>query len=355
MNKHDLWAKSYYNPFDSKRLIKFMREIEKDAADKGLDVLDPKIIDESSKEQNYLFNMLLDVILNAARPSHELLSDLNIRLLLRDRDDFNANIELETADKNKYILFVDNLMTSTIHELTTCMLYWSIVKDDDEEWTSCFRYMVFVISEYGIKRIRPAHSTWAHKFVRKMIAYSENTAHLFSDVYIVIIEFILAHEIGHLILGHHDSSNRTLEDEFAADDFAYKLILDLIVEQAEYIATNNKRPTLDMHNEYIYLAPLMFFDIMELIDYFRCKVFKDTKFTSATQDLSKRKERLESWVFRIQDYYNFHSSVGNDVYRVFLNMKDAFIENVDIKSRLGKTLISDVPSIAHAALVDDKD
>ena len=325
------------------------------AIDRGIDILDPNTIEESAKDQNYLFTLILDGILNATRQTYDLPRDLEIRILLRDREDFNANIEAETGSKNKYILFVDNLMTATFQDIIDVMLYWSIVKDDINEWTSCFKYLVFVISEYGIRRIRPAYSNWAYEFRKKIITYSENTAHLFSDLFILIVEFIVAHEVGHLVLGHLDLPERTLEDEYAADDFAYRLVLSMIVGQAEYISANGKRPLLDMHNGYTYLAPMMFFDMMELIDFFRNAVFRDSTFISATQVLTKRKEHLEDWVFRVQDYYDFHSDQGNDVYVAFLNMKDAFIENVEIKIQLGKTLISDEKPVSHASVAKDSD
>jgi len=83
-----------------------------------------------------------------------------------------------------------------------------------------------------------------------------------------------------------------------------------------YISANGKRPLLDMHNEYTYLAPMMFFDMMELIDFFRNAVFRDSTFISATQILTKRKEHLEDWVFRIQAclHYIVYSVANNYKY-----------------------------------------
>ena len=120
--------------------------------------------------------------------------------------------------------------------------------------------------------------------------------------------------------------------------------------QVKYIDDNGKRPALDMHNEYAYLAPMMYFDVMELVDFFRSTVLMDNTFTAATENLLKRKEHLEHCVYRILDYYDFHTDQGNDVYVAFLNMKDSFIENVKAKIKLGETISSKEEPIFHAPI-----
>jgi len=137
MNEYDLLSNVFYDAFDRERLRKFINDLMRQTVDKGVDIFDPAAVEESIKDQCYLFNLLLDGILNATRQTHNLPDDLEVRILLRDRDDFNANIVVEAGRKNKYILWIDNLMTETIHNVVEAMLYWSIVEDNISEWSDC--------------------------------------------------------------------------------------------------------------------------------------------------------------------------------------------------------------------------
>jgi len=339
MKTYDLLANSYYNAFYKDILHDSMNELVKHTTSKNLDLFDLEVIEKVAANQHFFYNILLDEIINLLKNEHILSSELEIEILVRDRDDYNANIDKDTENDNRYLLFIDNLMLTAIRSLVEVMLYWDINYENSNKWAKCFKYTVFILTEYGKIRTRPKTPIWVHKFETEMITYSANTTHLFVNVYIAIITFIMLHEIGHLVLGHLNPIKKGIEYELDADDFAYKAFLKIIQKQVEYIASNKKRPHVDVYNEYTYLAPLMFFDIMDLMKYFRNKAYNDATFHTASQKLTKRKKHLEDWVFYITKHYDFDSDEGNDVYNAFLNSKDRFISEVELKMQRGKKII----------------
>jgi Peptidase U49. len=350
MNNHDLWANAYYNPFSSKRLKKNMKQLITFAKSRGIDAFVELEVEKSAEDQHYILTLLLNSILDEIRLEHTLPDNFKVGVLSRDREDFSANMDRATSDGD-YVIFIDDLLESIAFSLVIALIYWDIVKDDPNESANCFKYIAFELNEYGAKRTRPATPEWVYLQGIKILTYAEKTLHVLSDVYLIVIGFILAHELGHFVLGHHGSATRTIDNEYSADDFAYKTLLSMIERQSHHILEHGSRPELDMCSEYTYLAPLIFFDIMQMIEHYNETIYGSSTFHDAIKQIVARKTHLESWVYDSPDIYDFDTSDGNAIYSAVLNSIDRFRDELEWFAMNDKSGLLNFNSTPHATAV----
>jgi len=349
MNKRDLLERAFYNSYNPERSKGNMEKLTRHANEKNVNVFDTHVLEESVKSREYIHKILYDSLINSVKEDYNLPTDFEVSTIFRDREDFNANMEREISQSNEYIIFVDDLLDTFVFRLSTVLLYWNDFIKDHDVWTCCFMYTLYTLTEFGVHRVRPACPRWIYEMQIEMLTYSDRASHLYADVASIIMSFVIAHELGHFVLGHHDSAERSIEAEFAADDFAYKVILSLIEKQSKHISVKGERPEIDMYSDYTYLAPLMFFDFMQLLEHFSNAVYNDYSRKNITAELNMRKEHLEEWVFNSPNIYDFETDGGNAVYNATLSSIERFMSEVDLKLQRGKNLIPEVHITSHVA------
>ena len=339
LNKRALWGRAFYNAFHKESAQRNMNNLTEYAESKGMDMFDYKTLEKSLENQENINEMLLHDLVNMIKEQYDLTSAFKVSAVFRDREDHNASIEKENSEDAEYIIFMDDILDSCIFSLIVSLIYWNENKDDHGICEKCFRYMIFVLTEYGEKRTRPATPVWVHDMEIEMLAYSDKITPILTDAQLIIITFIMAHEIGHAVMGHHSSLGRNIEDEYAADDFAYRVILSMIEKQSLAILEKGERPEIDMYSDYTYLVPLMFFDFMQLIEDFRNCVYDNYCWENATKELAARKIHLEAWVYDSPDDYTFDTSEGNKLYNAVLNSIERFTDEMKRKLRQGESFV----------------
>lgn len=347
MNKYDLLGRAFYDAHNQSRSQKNMDVLVSHAGEKSADIFDPYVLERSIENREYINEVLFHNLIQIIKEEHNLPPDFKGNILFRDRDDFSANMEREAEGSNEYVIFIDDLLDTFLSRLVLILLYWNDFVHDIDIWTRCFKSTVYTLTEFGIRSTRPACPEWVYDTITEILTHSGRMTSLLADVMSVITSFIVAHEIGHFVLGHQESSGRSLEQECAADDFAYKTILSMIEKQSKYIAKEGKRPELDMYSDYTYLTPLLFFDFMQLLEFFRNTVYNDYSWERASKELAARKTHLGKWVFDSPDVYDFETTGGNAVYNAAMGSIERFTSEVILKRQRGKKLVPDESPTSH--------
>ena len=229
----------------------------------------------------------------------------------------NSIISYAVTDAD-YPMFihVGALLDSTIFSFITVMLKWAKASENNLPIRGCFSQLLFIMNEMALMGLLPASD--AKEKILEGVTNDIQLQNLCSDCYWAMLLFTVGHEMAHI---YQMSTNpkywltHRAEAERNADYIGYDILLHLIIEP-----TNT---TLKMES-YVYLAPMMYLDMFELVFYTDQVLYGISTPVGYHGTTKERKEYLFSQV--TDNKYQFDTELGNSVYQSFLDSYDQYCE-----------------------------
>lgn len=238
------------------------------------------------------------------------------------------SLSANVRDGSSNIIVVDELISCGLTEFYTIVLQWSIDLRDEKIYRYAFRQLIYLLdmefTKKGLGTISiEDDAEWFHSL-------NENAMTIASDCYWVSWSFIVLHEIGHLVLGH-TKVPYNVNQEYEADEFAYKMIIKLI---KKFRGSSND--LMSVFQQYTCYAPMMLFDFYRIINMYQGVVYPELK-SHFNPDPQSRIDQL----ITIINSESFDDSpeievFGIDVYNNYLDVLDYFWEQFIIKFKKGK-------------------
>ena len=220
------------------------------------------------------------------------------------------------------------MISCGLTEFYTIVLQWSIDLCDEKTHRYAFRQLIYLLDmEFTKKGLGTINieddAEWFHLL-------NENAMAIAADCYWVSWAFIILHEIGHLVL-EHTKTQYSVNQEYEADEFAYKMIIKLI---KKYRGSSND--LMSVFQQYTCYAPMMLFDFYRIINMYQGIVYPELKSYFNPEPQS----RIDHLITIINNE-SFEDSTeievfGIDVYNNYLDVLDYFWEQFIIKYKNGK-------------------
>ena len=235
-------------------------------------------------------------------------------------------------------IYIDDLLPIALLQSLTAIFLWDEYHGEEDIVTTSLHFITLSITEQYKQGSVPTDSVTAkwYSYIQK----DEHILELAVDAYYQILTFVIAHEFAHLYLNHthkYSCEDDGIKQELEADAVAYDCVLNLISAQSK----NEGSLTWDRYYEHAYLASLMYFDYIELVQFtLRVCENKDIKSTSDAS-LKLRRDKLLEQVG--QPRYQLNTEEGNIMYRCFLDVCDEYKSRL-IQERYREQLIYDIKS-----------
>lgn len=240
------------------------------------------------------------------------------------------SLSANVRDGSSNIIVVDELISCGLTEFYTIVLQWSIDLRDEKIYRYAFRQLIYLLdmefTKKGLGTISiEDDAEWLHSL-------NENAMTIASDCYWVSWSFIVLHEIGHLVLGH-TKIPYNVNQEYEADEFAYKMIINLIKK-----FRCSSSDLMSVFQQYTCYAPMMLFDFYRIINMYQGVVYPELK-SPFNPDPQSRIDQLITLI----NEESFDDSpeidiLGIDVYNNYLDVLDYFWEQFIIKYKKGKLI-----------------
>ncbi len=226
---------------------------------------------------------------------------------LNNRYQRTVNSYIYNDKENPAVVHIDELFESTMMAFLLAMFKWSKDFADAEVYSSCYRYLLFLMNDVCI--LGEMQGEDAARSMLELVAGDLQILQLAEDCYWTVLAFCMAHEVAHayfVAIERNYNKYHPEKEEFDADEIAYHIVLKIIM------AGKSKGIVLE---PYTYLAPMMFMDFFELI-YYSDRVLYKTYFYDDTHPALKKRK---GWLFRIveRDEYYLDTEEGNWLYRGF--------------------------------------
>lgn len=238
------------------------------------------------------------------------------------------SLSANVSEGSSNIIVVDELISCGLTEFYTIILQWSIDLYDEKIHRYAFRQLIYLFDmEFTKKGLGTVSNEddaeWFHSL-------NENAMTIAADCYWVSWAFIVLHEIGHLVLGH-TKIPYNVNQEYEADEFAYKMIIKLI---KKFRGSSND--LMSVFQQYTCYAPMMLFDFYRIINMYQGIVYPELKSHFNPEPQS----RIDHLITIINNE-SFEDSpkievFGIDVYNNYLDVLDYFWEQFIIKFKKGK-------------------
>lgn len=238
------------------------------------------------------------------------------------------SLSANVRDGSRKIIVVDELISCGLTEFYTIILQWSIDLGDEKTYRYALRQLIYLLdmefTKKGLGTISiEDDAEWFHSL-------NENAMMIASDCYWVSWSFIVLHEIGHLVLGH-TKVPYNVNQEYEADEFAYKMIINLIKK-----FRGSSSDLMSVFQQYTCYAPMMLFDFYRIINMYQAIVYPELE-SRFNPDPQSRIDHLITLIneesFEDSPEIDFF---GMDVYNNFLNVLDYFWEQFIVKYKKGK-------------------
>lgn len=213
-------------------------------------------------------------------------------------------------------IHVGALLDSTIFSFMTVMLKWAKASENGLSEQGCFNQLLFIMNEMALMGLLPDESGKAA--ILGDVVDDLQLQNLASDCYWAMLLFTVSHEMAHI---YQMSTNpdywlsHRAEAEKNADYIGYDILLHLIMDSSEH--------AIRMEN-YVYLAPMMFMDMFELVFYTDQILYGTITSPGYHETPASRKDRLFAQVD--EEKYEFNTEFGNSVYQSFLDSYDKYCE-----------------------------
>lgn len=281
-----------------------MEKTLREAATREIHCFDPEAARHVLEQPGSLEKKFLGELCRVSRQPEK-----SVGLLSRYTQDMRVNL---LREEDSVVLLWDELLDSTLLEFFMVVYYWADRQADDRERVRCFRRMVFLLDAQCLKHDLPDAA--GKEDIRRMFTHSERLTVLAADSYWSAWNFMMAHELGHRAL-EHKPERRGQRDELEADAYAYRLFLNMLVEQKE----GNLPSDCRVFGEEMYLAPMMLFDFHDLIFYFAALIYKRDLRLYHPSSETRKTNLFEQDIPDCLDM-----TLGNELYNIFLNVIDEF-------------------------------
>lgn len=210
-----------------------------------INVIDEKVLLRLYNEEDFLDKELLTLILETLEIKEP------IQYFSRYFQDMNASGYSGTEKA----IIIDELLEYTI--LSFIFTMYSLANDNSEEnIIRCMKNFYVLEDLQNCKKKIGIHNE--NQFY-EMSILPKNLMHTAMDTYWTIWTFLIGHELYHII---HLDDHEGKETELRADQYAYRLLIKLIIKQKK-----NKIPkTLKVFWECQYLSPIILFEMFRLFD-----------------------------------------------------------------------------------------
>lgn len=272
----------------------------------GNNALDRRVLDVYKGDPYFVEKQIICYVLASEN------IDLNIHYLSLYSQQMNASGE--TKGDNQ-IIFVDELLQYTMLSFFTTV--YSFAHDRSTENTArCLKNCRVLLDVQGEQRAIGEH---AADDLDKIFLLPTDMMHLAMDTYWTAWTFIICHELYHLI---NKQTTPTRQDEIAADQYGYQLLMKMILAQKA-----GKMPKdIAVFYEHLYLAPVMLMGYYDLLDNYRASKGITTLYHEYPSP-SERQERLFE-LFDVCVPDGIDTVVGNDLLNTFLDAIDIFREHI---------------------------
>ena len=172
---------------------------------------------------------------------------------------------------------------------------------------------------YAVIKDRGMYNIYENQYIKDEISQWTSTVNLAVSCQYFCMYFCLAHEIAHGYIKSISMNLSSKGEEYKADSIAYEVVLSLMEDEKE-----SNLPVQDRELfEYCYLAPMMLFDMWDLIFYTERVLFQRTIVNDSHPSIKKRKENLFSIPYD-DDRFKFDTEEGNAVYNAFTDVIDKY-------------------------------
>ncbi len=217
---------------------------------------------------------------------------------------------------DKYVFF-DSFLEETLHPFFIITIIWAKYFDDKDKYGKFFNYLTAAI--YAVIKDRGMYNIYKNRYIKDEISQWTSTVNLAVSCQYFCMYFCLAHEIAHGYIKSRSMNISSKSEEYKADSIAYEVVLSLMEDEKE-----SNLPVQDRELfEYCYLAPMMLFDMWDLIFYTERVLFQRTIINDSHPSIKKRKENLFSIPYD-DDKFKFDTEEGNAVYNAFTDVIDKY-------------------------------
>lgn len=155
------------------------------------------------------------------------------------------------------------------------------------------------------------------------------------DIYWSIITFLILHELSHIYLNRESSNvvdaKLLRKQEYESDELAYKNLLNLIYNRKNIKMNYN---IADIFEEYTYLSPLIFVDLVDLVKYVSGEIDNE-RYVSEYPSQIHRKENLLNIFDKWEN--DIDTEEGNAIYYWFIiTIIEKFKNNLYNANEFGK-------------------
>lgn len=297
-------ANLYHFLYDSKEkdegykiIQKFFNNYNIQNQDNKNAIYDLEIVNKYIKEPQFIEDAIIKHIFNMKH------INLDIEYLALYAKQMNASAK--KADKDM-IIFVDELLNHTA--LSFFLTIYSYAHNKSKENTErCVKNLYYLLEIQGKKNMIYCYDI---SEIFKMIELPKNIIDLAMDTFWVVWTFIIGHELFHLTLNKKLSA---IQEEYNADAYGYDLLLHMIQEQKK-----GKVPEdIKVYYEYLYLAPIMFFEYFILLDEYRSLTGIVITYSDHPSPQSRKDYILEMFDTHVPD--DFDTEQGNELLNIFLD------------------------------------
>lgn len=217
---------------------------------------------------------------------------------------------------DKYVFF-DSFLEETLHPFFIITIIWAKYFDDKDKYGKFFNYLPAAM--YAVIKDRGMYNIYENQYIKDEISQWTSTVNLAVSCQYFCMYFCLAHEIAHGYIKSRSMNLSSKDEEYKADSIAYEVVLSLMEdEEASNVSVQDRELF-----EYCYLAPMMLFDMWDLIFYTERVLFQRTIVNDSHPSIKKRKENLFSIPYD-DDRFKFDTEEGNAVYNAFTDVIDKY-------------------------------
>lgn len=217
---------------------------------------------------------------------------------------------------DKYVFF-DSFLEETLHPFFIITIIWAKYFDDKDKYGKFFNYLTGAL--YAVIKDKGMYNIYENRYIKDEISQWTSTVNLAVSCQYFCMYFCLAHEIAHGYIKSRAMNLSSKSEEYKADSIAYEVVLSLMEDEE----TSNVRVQDRELFEYCYLAPMMLFDMWDLIFYTERVLFQRTIVNDSHPSIKKRKENLFSIPYD-DDKFKFDTEEGNAVYNAFTDVIDKY-------------------------------
>ena len=260
--------------------------------------------------EKYLFDLIIS--------SNDIYADIKYISL------YNRSMNLTSSTLyQKGLVFMDTTLNFFL--LSFLCTTFSLSHDKSiENINRCIKSCFTSLDLVGINREIGTYNT---KETTKMIALPSNVLNLIGDAYWAIWTFLIGHELYHIV---HNESDNSKQDEFYADAYGYKILIDLIIQQS----TAKTKDTICPFHQYMYLSPIMLLECLNFLDFYKELCGNMPTYTNHPTPSERINALFELYETHIPDEFDTYE--GNIALNHFLESVDFLKNQIAIKKKLGK-------------------